>query len=417
MRACLPRLGLALGLAVTAPGLAAARVDAAAAEVARAPASAAATIEAYTREGCPRCADAEAFLAALAAARPGLELIVRDVGRDPGAREQMQRRADAAGVTAPGVPLLVVNGQVIVGYGGDATTGRQIVALLDARPDIDASGAAADVCAATPDDASCTPEAAAARTVEVVEVEEVDLPLVGRVRARDLGLPLFTLLVGLLDGFNPCAMWVLLFLLSVLAGLRDRRRMALIGGVFVAISGAAYYAFMAAWLNVFLLIGLSRVVQLVLGAVALVIGAVNIKDAFGLHRGPSLSIPESAKPGIYRRVRAILRAGRTIDALAGAAVLAVLVNIVELACTAGLPAIYTQVLTAHQLPAWGFYGYLLLYIAAYMFDDALMVTIAIVTLSRTRLQERGGRALKLISGLVITILGLLLVVRPQWLNW
>src|SRR5690606_12148753 len=119
------------------------------------------------------------------------------------------------------------------------------------------------------------------------------------VRAGELGLPLFTLLIGLVDGFNPCAMWVLLFLLSLLANLRDRRRMALIGGTFVIISGAAYYAFMAAWLNVFLLIGLSRAVQVVLGVVALGIGVLNVKDFVRPRRGPSLHIPESAKPGIY----------------------------------------------------------------------------------------------------------------------
>jgi hypothetical protein len=134
--------------------------------------------------------------------------------------------------------------------------------------------------------------------------------------------------------------------------LADRRRMAIIGGTFVVISGLVYYVFMAAWLNVFLLIGLSRTVQIVLGVLALVIGAVNLKDSFGLHRGPSLSIPESAKPGIYRCVRDIVRARHTM-----VAVVALLVNLVELACTAGLPAIYTRVLTAHHLPAWGYYGY------------------------------------------------------------
>lgn len=247
--------------------------------------------------------------------------------------------------------------------------------------------------------------------------EVVDLPLIGRVRAGELGLPLFTLVVGLLDGFNPCAMWVLLFLLSLLASLRDRRRMALIGGTFVVISGAAYFAFMTAWLNVFLLIGVSRAVQWILGGVALVVGGLNLKDALGLRGGPSLHIPESAKPGIYRRVRAIVQAERTVAAVLAAGVLAVLVNVVELACTAGFPAVYTQVLAAHHLSPWGYYGYLLLYIAAYMFDDALMVAVAIVTLSRTKLQARGGRALKLISGLVMLFLGIALVVRPQWLVW
>jgi glutaredoxin len=377
-------------------------------EVAVVAPSGAVTMEVYVRPGCPHCAVAEAYLRKLVTTRPGVELIVLDVAHDPAARQRMQERASAAGIEALGVPMIAVNGQVLVGFLSEETSGREIVALLDGAAARPVQAAADAACEATPDDASCR---------EVEEVEEVDLPLLGRVRVRDLGLPLLTLVVGLLDGFNPCAMWVLLFLLSLIAGLRDRRRMAAIAGTFVLVSGVAYYAFMAAWLNVFLLVGASRAVELVLGGVALVIGVLNVKDGFGLGRGPSLKIPESAKPGIYRRVRAIVQAERMLGAVAAAAVLAVLVNIIELACTAGLPAIYTRVLTAHHLPAWSYYGYLLLYVAAYMFDDALMVAIALVTLSRTKLQERGGRALKLISGLVMLFLGLGLVAFPQWLAW
>lgn len=393
--------GFGLALLAAAPA-----VDPAAAEVSAAAAPAAsATIEVYAQEGCSRCAAAEAFLRALAAERPGLELVVHDVAHDPAAREQMRRRAAAAGVPAAGVPTIAVGERVIVGWVDAETTGRRIVALLDA-PAAGAAQAAEAVCPAGPADAACPGGEAA-----------VELPLVGRVRAGELGLPLFTLVVGLLDGFNPCAMWVLLFLLSLLANLRDRRRMATIGGTFVVVSGAVYYAFMAAWLNVFLVLGASRAVQVVLGAVALVIGALNLKDALGLRGGPSLHIPEAAKPGIYRRVRAIVQAERTLAAVAAAAVLALLVNVVELACTAGLPAVYTQVLAAHELSPWRYYGYLALYVAAYMLDDAVMVAIAIVTLSRTKLQERGGRALKLVSALVMLLLGAALVLRPGWLAW
>src|SRR5690606_39107381 len=110
-----------------------------------------------------------------------------------------------------------------------------------------------------------------------------------------LGLPLFTLAVGLLDGFNPCAMWVLLFLLSMLINLRDRRRMALIAGTFVAVSGAVYYAFMAAWLNVFLVIGFSAAIRIALALLALLIGALNVRDALGPAAGYTLAIPAGAK--------------------------------------------------------------------------------------------------------------------------
>jgi len=282
---------------------------------------------------------------------------------------------------------MVANGRVIVGFADAATTGREIEAALDGR------------------------------SSDRVGRRSVDLPVFGTVDAGAIGLPLFTLAVGAVDGFNPCATWVLLFVLSLLIHLKSRARMLLVGGVFVLVSGLVYFAFMAAWLNFFLLVGVSRVVQLVLGVVAIGVGGMHVKDFFAFGRGPSLSIPESAKPGIYRQTRRILQAENLTGALAAVTVLAFLVNTVELLCTAGLPAIYTQVLTAQEVSGLARYGYLALYNIVYMLDDAALLAVAVVTLSQRRLQERGGRALKGVSGAVMLALGLVLVARPTLLSW
>ena len=171
----------------------------------------------------------------------------------------------------------------------------------------------------------------------------------GRVSVDRLGLPLFTLAIGLVDGFNPCATWVLLFLLAMLVNLKSRSRMALIAGTFVLVSGLVYFAFMAAWLTFFMVLGVSQPLRLGLAAVALVVGSVNLKDALASGGAPSLGIPESARPGLYRRVRGVLHAENLAGALAGIVALAFLVNLVELLCTAGLPALYTAILTARGL--------------------------------------------------------------------
>jgi hypothetical protein len=222
--------------------------------------------------------------------------------------------------------------------------------------------------------------------------------------------------VGLVDGFNPCAMWVLVFLLSVLVNIKDRRKILLIAGTFVLISGVAYYTFMAAWLNLFLLIGIARPIQITLGVMAIVIGVINVKDFFAFKKGISFSIPESSKPGIYARVRRIVATEYLMVAVMGAVVLAILVNVVELLCTAGLPALYTQILTMHELPAWQNYAYLGLYIAAYMLDDTILLTIVVVTLSHRKLQEREGRWLKMLSGVVILALGVVMIFKPEWMQ-
>ncbi len=244
----------------------------------------------------------------------------------------------------------------------------------------------------------------------------IELPWFGAVRASDMGLPLFTFLVGLVDGFNPCAMWVLVFLLSVLVNIKDRRKILLIAGTFVVVSGLAYFAFMAAWLNLFMLIGIARPAQVILGLIAVLIGAINIKDFFAFKKGISLSIPESRKPGLYKRVREIVSAKYLTAALASVVVLAVVVNMVELLCTAGLPALYTQILTMQDLPAWKNYAYLALYIVAYMLDDSILLAIVVVTLSHRKLQEKEGRWLKLISGLAIFLLGIAMIFKPEMLQ-
>ncbi len=247
--------------------------------------------------------------------------------------------------------------------------------------------------------------------------EPVEVPLIGTVRAREIGLPLFTVVLGLVDGFNPCAMWVLLFLLSLLVNLKSRSKMFAIAGTFLVASGVCYFAFMVAWLTFFDMVGHARLVQVILGVGASFVAAIHVKDFFAFHEGLTLSIPESAKKGLYGRVTNVLRANRLGSAMVGVVVLAFLVNTVELLCTAGLPALYTGVLSRYGMSRWQEYAYIALYQAFYMFDDAVMLAIAVITLSRRRLQEGGGRWLKLVSGVVVGALGLLLLYRPQWLNW
>jgi hypothetical protein len=254
----------------------------------------------------------------------------------------------------------------------------------------------------------------------VVDVPEppsdvVELGYFGEVNWKQIGLPLFTIAVGLVDGFNPCAMWVLLFLLSLLVNLQNRWKILGVAGTFVFISGLAYFLFMAGWLSVLKYANQLGKVQIALGLIGVVIGVIHIKDFFIFKQGVSLSIPESAKPKLYERMRQIVHAESLLAAILGAGVLAVLVNFIELLCTAGLPAMYTQILTQQHLPAWQNFLYLLLYIAAYMFDDSIMVTLAVVTLGKRKLQEKGGRVLKLVSGVVILAIGLTMIFKPEWL--
>lgn len=347
-----------------------------------------AVLDVYVSDSCPHCAAARAYLPTLVALFPQLDVQVHSLEQDRGARARLEDLSRRAGIWPPGVPTFVINDQLSVGFGG-----ARAEADLQAFVQRGLLGAG-----------TRQPNATA-----------VDAGWLGTLSVDRLGLPLFTVALGLLDGFNPCAMWVLLFLLSMLIHLRDRSRMALIASVFVVVSGLVYYAFMAAWLNLFLAIGLSETVRLALAVIALFIGLVNLKDFVALGRGPSLSIPESAKPGLYARVRAVLNARSLWISLISVSVLAVVVNFIEALCTAGIPAIYTAVLTQHQLSPALHYGYLGLYIAGYIADDALMVAAAVFALNSRKLSEKSGRLLKLLSGLVMLALGLVMLFKPELL--
>ena len=365
-------------------------------------------IELFVREGCPHCAQAEEFMARLGGERPELAIVVRDVTKDASALARLQELAQATGAGAARVPATYVNGQLILGYSAEASTDKLIrSALAGGRV---TSGAPTDASSCEAEDSlSCGPGASAGAGAAAPE-EAFSVTLFGRtVTLDDVGLPAFTLAMGLLDGFNPCSMWVLLLMISLLAPLNDRKRMLAIAGTFVLVEGISYFAMMAAWLNLFMFIGLSRASQVVIALIAIFAGAINVKDFFAFGRGISLSIPASARPMIYNRMRGILHAPTYTVAIVGTIVLALLVQVVEFMCTSGFPALFTRILTLQQLDTAAYYGYLLLYISAYMLDDVIVLGIGVTLLSRHRLQEKEGRVLKLIAGVVMIGLGIYLL--------
>lgn len=341
---------------------------------------------------CPHCQEARPFVEAIPQNRPWVELHSLEVSRH---RENAIRFAElsaAVGQQPQGVPTLILCGQMEVGWQDAASSGARLLAALDAcrRGELAPAGAAAP--------------------------PPLTLPLFGALAPEQLSLPLFTLILAGLDAFNPCAFFVLLFLLSLLAHQQSRRRMLLIGGVFVATSGLMYFAFMAAWLNLFQLLGSLGGITLGAGLLAILVGLINLKDVLAPGQGPSLSIPASAKPGIYRRARAILQSTSPLAMLGATVFLAVTANFYELLCTAGFPMVYTRVLTLQETSATARLAWLALYNLIYVLPLLLIVLTFVTTLSAHKLTEREGRLLKLMSGTLMLALGLLLTFAPALLN-
>ena len=189
-----------------------------------------ADIEVFAREGCPHCEAAKLFLEKLQKDHPELQILFHDVGEDSPSLTRLRTLAATLGVEPLGVKTFYLRGELIVGFNSDETTGKQLeqllVSPLHPAQTRDSDGPCT-IQSPTPCD---RPKGASPDSPP-----SIDLPWFGSYSLHDIGLPLFTVLLGLLDGFNPCAMWVLLFLLSLLATLGNRRKMFLIGGTFVVI--------------------------------------------------------------------------------------------------------------------------------------------------------------------------------------
>jgi thiol-disulfide isomerase/thioredoxin len=364
---------------------------------------------------CPHCQAAAPFIDELKARWPWLEVKKYAVKDNRANAKFYYETALSLGTQALSVPGFVFCRQVLIGYDTAETTGAELSRalescheqrLLQPAPAAAASGGsgAGDAAAGV----------AAAKDGEVGT--SVTLPFAGTVDAKVFSLPVLTLVLAGMDAFNPCAFFVLLFLLSLLVHAKSRTRMAVVGGTFVLFSGLVYFVFMAAWLNVFLLAGELRVITLVAGLLALFVAALNIKDFFWFKTGPSLSIPESAKPGLFKRMRGIVATGAMGPMLASTVLLAIVANSYELLCTAGFPMVYTRVLTLSDLETWQYYAWLAAYNVIYVIPLLAIVVVFVKTMGARKLAESEGRVLKLVSGFMMLGFGLLLVFAPQLLT-
>jgi thiol-disulfide isomerase/thioredoxin len=334
--------------------------------------------------GCPHCEQAKPFVRRLVGEFSQLRIESIEIRRDPEGRRRFLGEVQRLGIEAPGIPLFVHRANYVIGYQGEATE-RAVRRMLLGE----------------------TKEAS----------RRVDLPLFGEIDVARVGLPMLTVSVGLVDGINPCAIWVLLVLLGIMMHVRSRARLFLVGGTFVVMSGVVYFLFMTAWAGLFALAGMSRTITLVLGVLVLGMGLINLKELVWFKKGVSLVVSDRVKPGLYRRMRTIANAAGWPAAILGIVTLAFFVNLIELGCTLGLPAVYTRILSLQPgMSTWTRHAYICLYNVAYVVPLGVVVLVYAATLHRLALQDRGAKALKAVSGVLLTSFGLLFLLWPQVLE-
>jgi glutaredoxin len=413
----------------------------------------------FWQKTCPHCAKEKPFLESLTSRYEEVEVKSYEISESPENRLFFQELAGELDIEILGVPFTLLGDHYFFGWYSDEITGLKLEnwvkeELLSRNPDLD-FGIEEEVKQNVvveekiveenkiehPKKQTVSVEESIEplekkednndqqeeeKSQEVIELEQIfatesenssehkiHLPILGEIDVKNFSLPVITLVLGALDGFNPCAMWVLIFLISLLLGMEDRKRMWILGIVFIVASSAVYFLFMAAWLNLLLFIGVIFWIRILIGLVAIGGGSFNLKEFIKNPNATCKVTGEEKKAKVFEKLKEVTQKKSFYLALLGIIVLAFAVNLVELICSAGLPAVYTQILILNDLSVWQYYAYILFYIFIFMLDDIIIFGIAMVTLKLTGLSNKYSKWSHLIGGILMVIIGILMIFKPE----
>lgn len=342
-------------------------------------------------DGCPHCAAEKEWLEGVLDEYPGLTVSEYEVWYDEGNRQKFVEAGERLGFEPAGVPTTIIDDRVWVGFNDQ--TADEIETTIEL---LDAGGTASGP--------TTTGSSSNAR---------IDVPLVGDVGLEDKSLVVSTLIIGFVDGVNPCSLWVISVLLAIVVRTGSRGRVVAIGTTFLVVTAGMYAIYMAGIYSAMTVMAHLGVIQAVVAGVALLFGAVSVKDYFAFKKGLSFTIKDSAKPGVYKRMRAASGHRNIFAALGATVVLAIGVSLLETPCTAGFPVLWTGMLADAGVggaEAAGLFG---LYMTPFLLDELVVFALAVLTMRATKMQEKHGQLLKLVAGTTMLALGVVMLVRPE----
>jgi len=342
-------------------------------------------------EECPHCKDEREFLKDLKEEIPNLEIKEFETWHNETNRKAFLKIADRMGVNNPAVPFTIIGSDYHIGFDNAESHGVIIRNMV---------------------------KKAMGEDVGIIsDFDTFELPLIGTINLKKLSLPVLTVILGTLDGFNPCSMWALFVLLTLLINTGSRKKIWLVGGTFIGVSAVSYFLFMSAWLNAFVFVGYLQAIQIVIGVVALVAGYISLKEFF-THKPNvcEVSTPEQ-QVKITKKMEEVMKIVSLPAMLLGVAGIAFSVNLVELMCSLGIPVVFTKTLAGYLLPTWKYYGYIALYTFFYLLDDLIVLAIAGFSMEFFLMNDKYTRFSRLIGGILMVILGLIFLIKPEILTF
>lgn len=366
-------------------------------------------------DGCPHCAEEEKFFDKYLKENNEVTLVKYEVWGSSENRLLLSKVQDKLNDHRSGVPFLVIGDNVILGY-MDGVTDEKIKETINEEIN---NRKYEDIVEKVVNNEKIGKEDSGEVKKEEPKKKENNsytLPLLGKVNAKTISLPLLALVLGLVDGFNPCAMWILIFLMSMLIGMKNKRKLILYGSVFLLTSGLFYFMLMFTWLNVIASISISLVFRIIIAIFALIAGIYNLYNYYkSLKKDDGCTVTnQKQRKTIMEKIKKFTREQNVLLALIGIVVLAIGVNFVELLCSAGLPVLFTEILSLNKVN--GFMGiiYNLIYIIFFMLDDFIIFFIAAKTMNIKVISTKYSKYSHLIAGIIMLIIGILLIVKPGW---
>lgn len=391
-------------------------------------------IHLFYGNGCPHCAAEEEFLSDYLKDRTDVKLYKYEVWYDSNNQELLSNVQKEMGTTNKnGVPFTVIGKKTIVGY-ADGVTDEQIKDAInyylnndyrDYAGEITGKVKKTEVKEDITKDESKTEDKKENKMEKADDTkdsdqtdENVTVPVLGKINAKKVSLPILAVVLGFVDGFNPCAMWILIFLITMLFNMKDRKKMWILGLTFILTSGIVYLMFMLAWLNLATFISKIAFIRLLIAVIALVVGLINVYkyiDSLKKKDEGCDVVDKKDRKKIMEKIISITHEKKFIIALLGIMVLAASVNIIELMCSIGIPLLFTQILAMNNLSTFNYMIYMFIYIFFFLIDDIVIFVISMVTLKVTGLSTKYTKYSHLVGGIIMLIIGLLLIIKPELL--
>ncbi len=377
-------------------------------------------------DGCPHCAAMERFFDEIQPQYPNIEVRMFEVWYDTENQELFWKMAKQHGFEPSAVPTIFIGDKYWVGSSEQIVD--EITRAIDACSRSvcrDAGvgvipGVAAPISTPANESSEHDPLSTDISTAEQPELESafsLSIPFIGTVDLSSKSLWLSTALIAFVDGFNPCSLWALSVLLAITLHSGSRKKVFLVGMVFLTVTSLIYMLFITGLFTMFTVVSFVGWIQVVAALAALFFAVVNIKDYFWYKQGISFTIADKNKPGIYTRMRRVMEVGDSTWAMMGAVVLlSAGISLVEFSCTAGFPVLWTNLLISQQASVTTFVLLILLYMVIYQLDELGIFSIAVLTLRTGRFEEKHGRLLKLAGGMLMLTLAIVMLVNPAWMN-